>query len=81
MNQCQEVANGYIKRKELHGIQMAKLILKRHTIKGCGHESILPSLSQALNMYLSAHMDDDCFYSLMSTACSHALGDDIDQHK
>jgi hypothetical protein len=28
MNECQEVANGYIKSKELRGIQMAKLILK-----------------------------------------------------
>jgi hypothetical protein len=47
MNQCQEVANGYIKSKELHGIQMAKLILKWRSIKGCGPGSIWPSLSQA----------------------------------
>jgi hypothetical protein len=26
-------------------------------------------------------MDDDFFYSLTTTACSHALRDDIDQYK
>ena len=81
MSRCQEVANGYIKSKELHGIQIAKLILKWDSIKGCKHGSILPSLSQALNTYLSAHTDEDFFYSLMTTACCHALRDDIDQYK
>jgi hypothetical protein len=81
MNQCQEVANGYIKSKELRGIKIAKLILKWRSIKGCGPGSIWPSFSQALNTYLSAHTDDDFFYSLMTTACSHALRDDIDQYK
>ena len=81
MSQCQEVANGYIKSKELRGIQIAKLILKWDSIKGCKHGSILPSLSQALNTYLSAHTDEDFFYSLMTTACCHALRDDIDQYK
>jgi hypothetical protein len=81
MTQCQEVANGYIKSKELRGIQMAKLILKWRSIKGCGPGSIWPSFSQALNTYLSVHTDDDFFYSLMTTACSHALRDDIDQYK
>jgi hypothetical protein len=81
MNRCQEVAKGYIKSKELHGIQMGKLSLKWRSIKGCGPESIWPSLSQALNTYLSAHMDDAFFYSLMTTACSRALRDDIDEYK
>jgi hypothetical protein len=81
MSQCQEVANGYIKSKELRGIQIAKLILNWHSIKGYQDGSILPSLSQALNTYLSAHMDNDFFYSLMTTACCHALRDDIDQYK
>jgi len=81
MNQCQEVANGYIKSQDLRGIQMAKLILKWRSIKGCGPASIWPSFSQALNTYLSAHTDDDFFYSLLTTACSHALRDDIDQYK
>jgi hypothetical protein len=81
MNQCQEVANDYIKSKKLHGIQMAKLILKWRSIKGCGPGSIWPSFSQALNTYLTAHMDNNFFYSLMTTACSHALRDDIDQYK
>jgi hypothetical protein len=81
MSRCQEVANGYIKSKELRGIQIAKLILKWDSINGCKHGSILPSLSQALNTYLSAHTDEDFFYSLMTTACCHALRDDIDQYK
>jgi hypothetical protein len=81
MSQCQEVANGYIKSKELHGIQIVKLILNWESIEGCRDGSILPSLSQALNTYLSTHTDNHFFYSLMTTACCHALRDDIDQYK
>jgi hypothetical protein len=81
MNQCQEVANGYIKSKELHGIQMAQLILKWRSIKGCGPRSIWPSFSQTFNTYRSVHMNNDFFYSLITMACSHALRDDIDQYK
>jgi hypothetical protein len=81
MTACHEVANGYIKSKELHGIQITKRLLQWGGMQGCGPESVLPSFSQALNTYLSLHTDEDFFYSILTMALAHALRDDIDQYK
>jgi hypothetical protein len=75
------VANGYIKSKELCGIQITKRLLQWSVMQGCGPESVLPSFSQALNTYLSLETDDDFFYSILTIASAHALREDVDQYK
>jgi hypothetical protein len=81
MTACHEVGNGYIKSKELTGIQITKRLLQWSGIRGCGPESVLPSFSQALNTYLSLDTDDDFFYSILTIASAHALREDVDQYK
>jgi hypothetical protein len=54
MTMCHEVGNGYIKSKELRGIQITtKRLLQWSRMQGYGPESVLRSFSQALNTYLS----------------------------
>jgi hypothetical protein len=81
MTVCHEVANGYIKSKELCDIQITGHLLQWSGMQGCGQESVLPSFSQALNTYLSLHTDDDFFYSILTIALAHALREDVDQYK
>jgi hypothetical protein len=82
MNGCQEVANGYLPCEELCGIQeIAKCLLQWLEMEGCGPQYVWASYSQALNTFLSSHMDDDFFYSLLTMASAHALRKDIDRYK
>jgi hypothetical protein len=48
---------------------------------GCGKRSVWASFSDALNTFLSAHMDDDFYYSLLMLALAHALRQNIDRYK
>jgi hypothetical protein len=81
MNACQEVANGYIKSEELRGIQVSKSILQWSEMHGGAPEAVLPSFSVALNTCLSLHTDEDFFYSVLTTASTKALKENIDQYK
>ena len=81
MNACQDVADGFIPSEHLCGIQIAKCILQWQQMGGCGKRSVWASFSDALNTFLSAHMDDDFYYSLLTLASAHALRQDIDRYK
>jgi hypothetical protein len=81
MNACQEVADGYIRSEELRGIRVSKDLLQWSEMQGSGPGSVLPSFSAALNTCLCLHTDEDFFYSVLMTASTRALKEDIDQFK
>jgi hypothetical protein len=81
MNACQDVADGFIPSEHLRGIQIAKCILQWQQMEGCGKRCVWASFSDALNTFISAHMDDDFYYSLLTLASAHALRQKIDRYE
>jgi hypothetical protein len=81
MNTCQDVSDGFIPSEHLRGIQIAKCILQWQQLGGCGKRSVWASFSDALNTFLSAHMDEDFYYSLLTLASAHAMRQNIDRYK